>query len=196
MHWLDEHPGPSFANLVDWQRLNISQMTSRIEADRSAKPRIEISAHISKMNNLSVRWHPGGWRYSDIDWGRAGQHSPNLITHRKWNQPTDFRWFVGDEQPTFDARPTNELMYVRRTVRATRPSRSMCRTRWPRSGRKCGAVSAKRSPLRDARGFSRIGYRSAQRELGDSCQGSKARRRKSAALTQAIVDRWHRSPNH
>jgi hypothetical protein len=113
MHWLDEHPGPSFANLVDWQRLNISQMTSRAEADRSAKTRIEISAHISKMNNLSVRWHPGGWRHSDIDWGRAGQHLPNLITHRKWNQPTDFRWFVGDEQPTFDARPTNELMYVR-----------------------------------------------------------------------------------
>jgi hypothetical protein len=44
-------------------------------------------------------------------------------------------------------------------------------------------------------GFSRIGYRSAQRELGDSCPGSKARRRRSAALTQAVVDRWHRSPN-
>src|SRR5664279_2028693 len=46
-----------------------------------------------------------------------------------------------------------------------------------------------------ASGFSRIRYRSAQRELGDSCQGSKALRRKSAALTQAVVDRLHRSPN-
>ena len=57
------------------------------------------------------------------------------------------------------------------------------------------ALSARTSQLRHASGFSRIGHRSAQRELGDSYQGSKARRRKSAALTQAVVDRWRRSPN-
>ncbi len=43
--------------------------------------------------------------------------------------------------------------------------------------------------------FSPIRCGSAKRESGDSCQGSKARRRKSAALTQAIVDRWRHSPN-
>jgi hypothetical protein len=25
----------------------------------------------------------------------------------------DFDWFVGDEEPTFDSRPSNELMYIR-----------------------------------------------------------------------------------
>jgi hypothetical protein len=111
--WLSEHPGEAFAKLVNWQALDFAQMQSRLEKDRSAKPRIEISAHITKMNNLSVRWYPGGWKHADFDWHRTDRNHFNLITHRKWREPPDFHWFVGDEDPTFDSRPSNELMYIR-----------------------------------------------------------------------------------
>ena len=86
---------------------------SRLEQDRSAKPRIEISAHITKMNNLSVRWYPGGWRQSFFICDFKSHTSPNLIPRHKWSQAPDFHWFVGDEDPTFNSRPTNELMYLR-----------------------------------------------------------------------------------
>jgi len=72
-----------------------------------------VSAHITRMNNLSVRRHPGGWRTTEFDWHRTDHNYFNLITHRKWRQPPDFHWFVGDEDPTFDSRPSNELMYIR-----------------------------------------------------------------------------------
>lgn len=113
LDWLSEHPGEAFSKLVNWQALDFAQMQSRLEKNRSAKPRIEISAHITKMNNLSVRWHPGGWKHADFDWHRTNRHHFNLITHRRWRDPPDFHWFVGDEDPTFDSRPSNELMYIR-----------------------------------------------------------------------------------
>jgi hypothetical protein len=113
LDWMSERPGEAFAKLVNWQTLDLAQIRSRLDADRSAKPRIEVSAHITKMNNLSVRWHPGGWRHTDFDWHRTDHNYFNLITHRKWRQPPDFHWFVGDEDPTFDSRPSNELMYIR-----------------------------------------------------------------------------------
>lgn len=111
--WLSERPGEAFAKLFNWQTLDFAQLRSRIEKDHAAKPRIEVSAHITKMNNLSVRWHPGGWSSTDFDWQRSDHHHFNLITHRKWREPPDFDWFVGDEDPTFDSRPSNELMYIR-----------------------------------------------------------------------------------
>jgi hypothetical protein len=111
--WLSEQPGQAYAKLVNWQTLDLAQIRSRLEKDRSAKPRIEVSAHITKMNNLSVRWHPGGWRLTDFDWHRTDHNRFNLITHRTWREPPDFHWFVGDEDPTFDGRPSNELMYIR-----------------------------------------------------------------------------------
>jgi hypothetical protein len=111
--WLSEHPGQAFAKLVNWRTLDLAQIRSRLEKDRSARPRIEVSAHITKMNNLSVRWHPGGWKLTEFDWHRTDHSHSNLITHRKWREPPDFFWFVGDEDPTFDSRPSNELMYIR-----------------------------------------------------------------------------------
>jgi hypothetical protein len=84
-----------------------------LEKNPHAKPRIEVSAHITRMNNLSVRWHPGGWKNTDFDWDRSDRHYFNLITQRKWHNPPDFHWFTGDEEPTFDTRPSNELMYIR-----------------------------------------------------------------------------------
>ena len=59
LDWLEDHPGEAFAKLVNWQALDFVQMRSRLERNWKAKPRIELSAHITKMNNLSVRWHPG-----------------------------------------------------------------------------------------------------------------------------------------
>ncbi|WP_146214394.1 hypothetical protein [Rhizobium sp. 11515TR] len=111
--WLSDHPGKAFAQLANWQTLDLAQIRSRLEQDRFAKPRIELSAHITKMNNLSVRWHPAGWRDTEFDWHRTDHGYFNLITHRKWSQPPDFHWFTGDEDPTFDSRPSNELMYIR-----------------------------------------------------------------------------------
>ncbi|QFR34712.1 hypothetical protein [Ancylobacter sp. TS-1] len=72
-----------------------------------------MSAHITKMKNLSVRWHPAGWHNTEIDWNSPYHTYGNLIAHRRWRQPPDFRWFSGDEDPTFDSRPSNELMYLR-----------------------------------------------------------------------------------
>jgi hypothetical protein len=57
---MSERPGKAFAQLHNWQILDLNHICSRIKKNRLAKPRIEISAHITKMNNLSVRWHPGG----------------------------------------------------------------------------------------------------------------------------------------
>lgn len=111
--WLSDHPGKAFAQLSNWQTLDLAQIRSRLDQDRSAKPRIELSAHITKMNNLSVRWHPGGWRDTEFGWHRTDRNYFNLITHRKWRRLPDFHWFTGDEDPTFDSRPSNELMYIR-----------------------------------------------------------------------------------
>ncbi len=111
--WLDEHPGPSFANLVNWQAFDLDVMSSRLEEDHSAKPRIEISARLTRMNNLSVCWYPGGWRHSLFICDSTAHSSINLIPRRKWSEPPDFRWFIVGEKPTSDARPTNELMYLR-----------------------------------------------------------------------------------
>jgi hypothetical protein len=60
LDWMSERPGKAFAQLHNWQILDLNHICSRIKKNRLAKPRIEISAHITKMNNLSVRWHPGG----------------------------------------------------------------------------------------------------------------------------------------
>ncbi|WP_338638846.1 hypothetical protein [Burkholderia pyrrocinia] len=111
--WQDEHPGKAFAKLVSWQMLDIAQMIARLKKDGSAKPRIELSAYITKMNNLSVCWHPGGWKDTEFDWEGPPVNYFNLIPSRKWLQPSDFRCFVGDEEPTFDSRASNELMYIR-----------------------------------------------------------------------------------
>jgi len=113
MSWLCTLSGEAYAKLVDWRALDLSVLHTRLERDRSTKPRIELSAHITKMNNLSVRWHPKGWRESTLDWHRTDHNHFNLITHRKWVEPPDFQWFEGDEDPTFDSRPSNELMYIR-----------------------------------------------------------------------------------
>ncbi|NJM35559.1 MAG: hypothetical protein HC850_13635 [Rhodomicrobium sp.] len=113
IEWLSDFPGEAFARLVNWQTLDFAQLQLRLKENLHAKPRIELSAHITKMNNLTVLWHPEGWRNTEFDFNRADRDHSNLITHRKWRQPPDFQWFVGDEEPTFDSRPSNELLFLR-----------------------------------------------------------------------------------
>jgi len=113
MDWFSGHPSKAYAKLVDWRMLDLPRLQARLERDRSVKPRIELSAHITKMRNLSVRWHPKDWRNAIFDWHRTDHNHFNLITHRKWTEPPDFHWFEGDEEPTFDSRPSNELVYLR-----------------------------------------------------------------------------------
>lgn len=113
LEWMSSHPGKEYSQLTDWRALDLERMQMRIEGDRNAKPRIEISAEITKMNNLSVRWHPGGWRQTSFDWEYRGSGFGNMIPQRRWQEPPDFRWFIGDEDPYFDSRPSNELMFLR-----------------------------------------------------------------------------------
>jgi len=113
LNWLCFHPGKEYAKLTDWRALDLARMQTRLEKNRDAKPRIEVSAEITHMNNLSVRWHPSGWSGSSIDWQDGGSSYPNLIPDRCWREPPDFRWFTGDEAPYFNTRPSNELMFVR-----------------------------------------------------------------------------------
>jgi hypothetical protein len=113
LSWLDEGHGSALSKVVNWRWLDLPKIELRIEGDREAKPRIEISAHITKMNNLSVRWHPAGWRESDVDWQGSAYGYSNSLNQRKFKQPTDFRRFRGDEEPSFNDRPSNELMYIR-----------------------------------------------------------------------------------
>ena len=105
------HPGDAYSRLTDWTRLDLEVMQSRLQENAEAKPRIELSANITRTNNLSVRWHPGGWSESESDWSRG--YSSNLIARRRWRERPDFRQFTGDEEPHFNRRPTNELMYIR-----------------------------------------------------------------------------------
>jgi hypothetical protein len=112
INWVS-HPGEALSKLFNWQDLDLNQIQSRLAADPSAKPRIEVSAQITKMNNLSVRWHPGGWRESAFDWGNRHYDYSNLIMQRKWKARPDFLRFLGDEEPTYSGRATNELMYIR-----------------------------------------------------------------------------------
>jgi hypothetical protein len=68
LDWMSAQPSAAYAKLCDWRFLDFDQLRKRLKADRDAKPRIEISASITKKDNLSVRWHPGGWRDSEVDW--------------------------------------------------------------------------------------------------------------------------------
>jgi hypothetical protein len=113
LDWLSEHPTKAYRKLVDWQILNLQLLYGRLESDKLAKPRIELSAHITKMENLSVRWHPGGWRESGINWNPSDRNYFNLIPRREWKRPPDFHWFEGDEEASFTSRASNELMYIR-----------------------------------------------------------------------------------
>lgn len=110
--WLDDHPGENYANLLDWKSFDFEQLASRFERQRDAKPRIEISAAITKMENLSVRWHPMGWHAAPPNWSGI-RDDYNMIGQKLWSAAPDFRWFRGDQEIGFNTRPTNELMYIR-----------------------------------------------------------------------------------
>lgn len=113
LSWLAAHPGKAYGQLTDWRALDLAQMRKRLDKNMEVKPRIELSAEITKMNNLTVRWHPGGWRDSEFNRGSGASAYSNLVPSRRWKEPPDFQWFTGDEDPDFDSRPSNELMFIR-----------------------------------------------------------------------------------
>lgn len=113
MAWLSNHPGKEYADLMDWYRLNLDQMTKRRNADRNAKPRIEITAEISKQRNLLVRWYPHGWHKRAYDWNNREGGWGNLIDQYLWPENPDFRVFFGDEPASIHSRASNELMFIR-----------------------------------------------------------------------------------
>lgn len=117
--WIGDPPGEALAQLLDWQALDLGVLRARLEADHMARPRIEISAHIDDNNDMSVRWHPCGWHDAPID-PQADATGLNLMPRRIWRSPPDFLWFAGDEEPGLNARPSNELMFLR-GVGALRP---------------------------------------------------------------------------
>ena len=112
MSWISYNPNEEFARLCDWKLLDLQQMKRRMEKNRHSKPRIEVGAYINQSRNLSVKWHPAGWGKASLP--TTGDYDAlNKITHREWNELPDFHWFEGDEEPYFDKRASNELMYIR-----------------------------------------------------------------------------------
>lgn len=113
MAWYDGESDQASANLYDWKRLELRRLLDRFEEEKDPRPRIEVTAEITKMNNLTVRWYPAGWHKSKIVFDLEGGHSSNQIRHRQFSQPLDFHWFQGDEAASFNSRATNELMFLR-----------------------------------------------------------------------------------
>ncbi len=113
LEWLSAHPGPAFAALLDWWRLDIEGLRRRSKGRTPAKPRIEITAEITQRHNLVVRWYPLGWLSAPMNFSRDTTDWSNKIDHRRWKSRPDFIFFEGDEEITWDRRPSNELMYIR-----------------------------------------------------------------------------------
>ncbi len=118
LKWMENHGNEH--HLYMWENFNFASLIERMKKRRNVLPRIQISAYITKMNNLSVRWHPEGWGqtvYLDYDDPRAGFGQSRVVPMNrrdtKENEPSDFLFFGGDEDPTWDSRPSNELMYIR-----------------------------------------------------------------------------------
>ena len=112
LDWFESTSNRGFEQLYSFLHIDGETMKPRLDRDPYAKPRIEITASITKKDNLSVVWHPGGWRESAIDF-RLRRDTSNQISQRLWRRPPDFWWFTGDESPYFDSRASNELMYIR-----------------------------------------------------------------------------------
>jgi hypothetical protein len=112
LDWRDEFPDRAYANLLDWTNLDLQRMAERYQKNRRSKPRIELTAELTKKDNLTVRWYPAGFTYGPPAWPREREHF-NLINTREYDDPPDFRWFEGDEAATWTARATNELMFIR-----------------------------------------------------------------------------------
>lgn len=108
--WMSGSEDSAFSTLYDWRAIDFDSMVQRVMADKDAKPRIEISASITQNRNLSVRWHPGGWNASRPYAGGPASMAANV--HSSDASP-DFASFSGDEEPSFDGRASNELMYIR-----------------------------------------------------------------------------------
>jgi hypothetical protein len=112
LKWHSSRDNAGFAQLYSWQNVDAKQMATRLAKDHHARPRIEVTARITKRDNLSVVWHPSGWKQPQHDWSNVDEGS-NVIAIRKEQNPSDFIWFQGDEKQYGQSRASNELMYIR-----------------------------------------------------------------------------------
>lgn len=94
--WISDRGNEAY--LYDWQKLNLPLLLERATEREYTriKPRIQIYAHVTARDNLSVLWYPTGW-----------QESWNAERRR---QLCDFLFFE-DEGRQFE-RPRNELMFI------------------------------------------------------------------------------------
>jgi hypothetical protein len=110
--WRDAFPNDAFARSLCWNSYDLEVLLDRSQATKTiAKPRIEVSAEITTKQNLSVRWHPSGFHEAEDD-GNGPMRSYNVLDPNAFREPPDFRQFRGDEQPSFEGRPSNELMFI------------------------------------------------------------------------------------
>ena len=114
LEWHDSLPNEAMANLFDWKRYDLRRILDRWKGGGDPRPKIELTATINKAKNLTVRWYPAGWYHS---WLRVptpgGAGVTSRLDSREFEQPTDFTWFMGDEEASFAGRSSNELMYLR-----------------------------------------------------------------------------------
>jgi hypothetical protein len=110
--WRDAFPNDAFARSLCWNSYDLEVLLDRSQATKTiAKPRIEVSAEITTKQNLSVRWNPSGFHEAEDD-GNGPMRSYNVLDPNAFREPPDFRQFRGDEQPSFEGRPSNELMFI------------------------------------------------------------------------------------
>lgn len=108
--WLGAHPGEAYSELLDWRIIDRKVMDWRLSKNRRAKPRIELTAEITRQGNLSVRWYPRGY-FGPDSWSTSGR--PIEPAGGDYTGYIDFGIFDPHSKTDLVARPLNELMFIR-----------------------------------------------------------------------------------
>jgi len=109
LNWFADHPGDAYAHLTNWLNIDREVMSYRLKNSTRPKPRIELSAELTRFGNLSVRWYPRGW-CDDVLWDRSDDRSP---TDDEWRtRYSDFGFFDPEYKTSMVSRPLNELMFI------------------------------------------------------------------------------------
>jgi len=113
LSWYDNDMNEALARIYDWRRYELPGLLKRQRIGEDSRPRIELTASISPARDLSVRWYPSGWSTSMVSLELSDRSSLNGLDRRKFQHPIDFHWFRGDEESSFNIRPSNELLFLR-----------------------------------------------------------------------------------
>jgi hypothetical protein len=109
LEWTANVPSEALLMLCDGKHYNWNLLLQR----KNAKPRITIWAELTSHGNLSVRWCPTGYQDGVINLQKLQNHHYNSVEGMDNPQPLDFCYFSDQPKPTFNARPQNELMFIR-----------------------------------------------------------------------------------